>query len=160
MIILGNFELIRKNKQLNNNNLVSNYLLKPNLSLKELNTVINPLELQRLLIALKINFKLFHLKCFQDEAFRTVVSSNISKLASRQSDERFVLSVINSVTKNFGVYISKPPVALNIFDGEIRAEKKKLISKFRSLDATSSGKLNSFIFCKIILGTGSSQTNS
>ena len=51
-IIISNILNMRKNKQKQNNKIVVNYLLKSNLSLKKLTSVINVKELSRVLFEL------------------------------------------------------------------------------------------------------------
>ena len=162
-IIKLNIIDIRKNKQKKNNTIVANYLLKYNLNWEDFSKVINKKELERILFELNWNFEQFHKKCLDDEAFCIVVSGRISKLASRQgvADELFILHSINKYTKRLGVFVKKPEKELIVFNNEIKVKKKlNKETLFRSIDGIISGKLTGFIFCKIILGKGSTQMNS
>ena len=68
--------------------------------------------------------------------------------------------VLNSFTKTFGVFVNKPKKVLIISKGEIIVKNKDKTSLFRSIDAVVSGQLSAYVFCKIILGFGSTQMNS
>jgi hypothetical protein len=98
-------------------------------------------------------------KCLKDLEFRRVVAGRIAIRTSRQGvlDELFILFNINSFTKYFGVFISKPKTPIIIYNDKIviKTNEKSL---YRSMDGVISGKLNGYIFCKVILGMGSTQT--
>lgn len=153
---------MRKDRQKSNNNIVKCCLLKRDATLKHLANHINTKELDRVLFELNYSFEELHKKCLEDLAFCKVVAGRISKTASRQGvrDELFILHKINSFTCQLGVFVGKPKNELVVFKSEIILKKKVKFSCFRSIDAVISGKLTGYMFCKVILGKGSTQTNS
>ena len=157
-IIKLDIRKIRLNRQNENNLMVFNQL--SNLNLKEL-TKVNKNELKLVLDELHWDLKTLYEKCLKDLEFRRVVAGRIAIRASRQGvlDELFILNNINSFTKYFGVFISKPKTPIIIYNDKIviKTNEKSL---YRSMDGVISGKLNGYIFCKVILGMGSTQTNS
>ena len=153
---------IRKIRQKKNNAIVKNSLLKNNIPLKKIFDSINKTALKELLNDLNCNLEQLHKKCLENHDFCVVVSSQISKLASRQgvSDERFILSEINNFTSKLSVFVNKPKKDLVVDKKQIRLRKHVKVSYFRSIDAVISGKLTGYVFCKVILGKGSTQENS
>jgi len=157
-----NIKRIRKDKQLLNNKKVADCLSNKDISLNLFFEIINKTELDRVLFELDYSFEQLHSKCLEDPAFCIVVSGRISKLASRQgvSDELFILAKINNFTRTLGVFVNKPKQSLVIYKDKIILKQEVKTSPFRSIDAVISGRLKGYVFCKIILGKGSTQTNS
>ncbi len=149
---------IRRNRQIETNLMVLNQL--SDLNLNELKYV-NTHELKRVLEELNWDLKTLYSKCLKDRSFRIVIAGRISIRASRQGvlDELFILNTINSYTKNFGVFISKSKIPIIIHNNTI-CIKKNQKSIHRSMDGIISGNVNGYIFCKVILGVGSTQMNS
>jgi hypothetical protein len=134
---------------------VQSYLLNPFLLINELNPFINKKELLRVLLALNWSFSEFHSKCLSDLSFCIVAAARIAIKASRQGSamELYILNGINNYTKNFGVYVTKPKKPLCVYNNVISTKQPGQVSLFRSLDGVISGKMEGFIFCKVIVGS-------
>ena len=105
-------------------------------------------------------------KCKIDDMFLHSISRNISINASRQGtkDEGLQLSTVNSTSSKLGIFIEK----LNKDDfrpvktGEIVCKNDKSIQKndcLKSFDARIKGKIEGWVFAKLVIGCGGHQDN-
>ena len=158
---------LRKKHQNQSEAVIRSLLLKPGLRLEELKPYINNSTLNQVLKGvsseLGSNFCFEDLcnKCLSDPIFRVSISKNIVILPSRQgiTDELHILNEINSFTCKVGVFVNKPKPRVLVYRNTI-GPKRNEKSKFRSLDGVVTGKLSGYLFCKVILGQGPTQSNS
>ena len=152
----------RKENQIINYNLVEEALRETNIYVAKERG--NPNKLEEILTYLNISEKQLLNKC-KDDDFRKLVSIIMAILSTRQGGalEREILDGINSYTKTLDVYVeSLPNTALRpLKTGGVitTAEmKKKGIDKktgtLKSIDGLISGKINGYIFAKVMTGKG------
>jgi hypothetical protein len=158
---------IRTNRQ-NENNMLAHLSIKK----KDLTNNINKEEYKRVLQELdKINIKEAELleECRTNIITATLLSSRISINASRQGskDEQFQLDVCKTTFSKCGIFLSnlssisfRPTKNGEIIDNY--ALKEKGIKKedcLKSFDANFTGKINGWVFAKIVIGSGGHQDN-
>jgi hypothetical protein len=161
------FKNERKNRQIDNNNQVFGCIKNNNQ--QQFFELINLKQFNRTLNELAITFEVFWNKCIDDNMFAKLVSSHLSKNASRQgtSDEKQQLQLCNEITSPLGVIIE------NLGASKIRPTKdgmiitneemkKKNIQKdccLKSFDGKITGKFNGYISAKVSYGSGGHQDN-
>lgn len=152
----------RKDNQIINYNLVEEALRENNMYVAKERG--NPNKLEEILNYLGINEKQLLNKC-KDDDFRKLVAFTMSKLSTRQGGtlEHEILNGINSHTRTLGVYVeSLPNTALRPLKtgGVITTKemKKRGIDKktgtLKSIDGLISGKIDGYIFAKVMTGKG------
>ena len=126
-------------------------------------------ELSRLLEDPDIDEEASINKCVDDLLFAKVVSSQISKMASRQGtkDEAFILQKCNETTSKVGVYVEN--LSTTAFrptkDGRILTNKEhkqsglKKNDCLKSFDAKLSGLVKGWVFAKVAFREGGHQDN-
>jgi hypothetical protein len=154
---------LRVERQKYNNNLVYNELKNGILNEK----YINIKEFQRVINELDISKTDLLDKCKNDNIFAKLLSIQISINASRQGnkDELLQLNTINTISSKCGININSLQKYRPTKDGKIISEteyKKNKISKLNCLktfDAKITGKINGWIFAKVVIGNGGHQDN-
>ena len=152
----------RKDNQINNYNLVEEALRESNIYVAKERG--NPNKLEEILNYLNISEKQLLNKC-KDKDFRKLVAFIMSKLSTRQGGtlEHEILDGINSYTKTLGVYVeSLPNTALRpLKSGGVittqemnRRNIDKKTETLKSIDGLISGKINGYIFAKVMTGKG------
>lgn len=161
------FKKERENRQTNNNNQVFGCIKNNNQ--QKFFELINLKEFNRTLNELSTTFEVFWNKCVVDDMFAKLISSHLSKNASRQgsNDEKLQLEICNQITSPLGIFIENlSGVALRpTKDGYIITNeemKKKKIAKdccLKSFDGKITGKFNGYISAKVAYGSGGHQDN-
>jgi hypothetical protein len=136
---------------------------------KDIKSLINFKSLDRLAEQLNVDRNYLYEKCKSDYEYALTLAHGCAILSSRQGskDETFVLDEINKVSSQYGIYIQ----SLNnqdlrpTKDGRILSKKEfenSKISKLeclKSIDAVINGKVEGYIFAKIVFGEGGHQDN-
>jgi hypothetical protein len=136
---------------------------------KNLKPYINFKSIDRLTELLDCTREDLYEKCRGDYDYALTLAHGCTILSSRQGskDESFVLDEINKVSKGFGIYVQ----SLNnqdlrpTKDGRLLNKvefKRSGISKLnclKSIDGVISGKIEGYIFAKIVFGEGGHQDN-
>ena len=129
----------------------------------------NTHEFERVLQETGLSIDELMMKCSQDDVLKRVLSGRISKNASRQGgdDEKKQIQVCANIAKEFGIQINI--LANTAFrptkTGEIISKsemKSKNICKdacLKSFDAKISGKIEGWMFAKVVLNNGGHQDN-
>ena len=161
---------IREVRQVKTNRGLAELLVHTeNFTDKDLKSFINFKSLDRLSDLLQCDRNYLYEKCKNDYEFALTLAHGCTILASRQGskDESFVLDEINKVSKGFGIYVQ----SLNnqdlrpTKDGQILNKeefKKSGLSKLdclKSIDGVITGKVDGYIFAKIVFGEGGHQDN-
>ena len=158
---------IRAERQKRNNQKVFNAIKKGNLN--NLKKVSNQKELNRVLQDLEMTLEDLVKKCQDDDITNKILSGRISKNATRQGtkDESLQIGVCAKTGKKLGIEIKN----LSVTDyrptksGRIVTEKQMKDEKIpkdeclKSFDGKISGKMEGFIFAKIVYGSGGHQDN-
>jgi hypothetical protein len=160
------FSTIRENRQRNNNNHVYNIIKSKNI--QKLKQNCNIKALTRLLDDYNIDIEELLEECEKNNLLAKITSSYISINASRQgtSDETLQINTCNSITSTIGVNITqlsknflRPCKNGTLVNNE---QFKKISDKnscLKSFDAMISGKVQGYIFAKVVYGTGGHQAN-
>lgn len=158
---------IREDRQKINNLKVFNAI--KNKDKKELLKNCNNNELERVLKDLKDNIDGLIDKCSNNDYMNNILSGRISKNATRQGckDESIQLSICNEVSKYLDINIEN--LTQNAYrpkkTGEIinhKEFKDQCIFKdecLKSFDGKISGRMNGWIFAKVVYGNGGHQDN-
>lgn len=164
--ICVDFSTIRGNRQRVNNNNVYNLIKSKNI--KQLKKNCNIKALERLLDDYNVSIEAFIDECEQNVRLAQVTSSHISINASRQgsTDEGVQINTCNSIASMVGVKIDQLP---NDFlrpckNGTLinKEQFKKIPDKnscLKSFDAVISGKIQGYVFAKVVYGNGGHQDN-
>lgn len=158
---------IRTERQKRNNQKVFNAIKKGNLN--NLKKISNQKELNRVLQDLEMTLEDLVKKCQDDDITNKILSGRISKNATRQGtkDESLQIGVCAKTGKKLGIEIKN----LSVTDyrptksGRIVTEKQMKDEKIpkdeclKSFDGKISGKMEGFIFAKIVYGNGGHQDN-
>lgn len=161
-----NYKNLRNERQKTNNNIVFNSIINNN---EISNNNINYKELECLLEDLNLTKEELIIECKNNTILAKVISRQISIKSSRQGikDEELQINTCNIIANQLGIIIEKLDV--NSFrpvkDGRIITKKE--LKKFnislndclKSFDAKINGKINGWIFAKIIYGNGGHQDN-
>jgi hypothetical protein len=158
---------IRTNRQNENNLLAYNSIIK-----KDLTNNINKEEYKRVLQELdRLNIKEDGLleECRTNIITATLLSSRISINASRQGskDEQLQLDVCKTTFSKCGIFLNnlsstsfRPTKIGEIVDNsELKKGRVKKEDCLKSFDANFSGKINGWVFAKIVIGSGGHQDN-
>ena len=158
---------IRTNRQNENNLLAYNSIIK-----KDLTNNINKEEYKRVLQELdRINIKEAELleECINNIITATLLSSRISINASRQGskDEQLQLDICKTTFSKCGIFLNnlsstsfRPTKNGEIVDNsELKKGRIKKEDCLKSFDANFSGKINGWVFAKIVIGCGGHQDN-
>lgn len=152
----------RKDNQINNYNLVEEALRESNMSVAKKRG--NPNRLKVILTYLGISENDLLNKC-KDKDFRKLVAIIMSILSTRQGGalEREILEGINNYTKTLGVYVEslsndalRPMISGGIITNA-EVERKHIDKKketLKSIDGLISGKIDGYIFAKVMTGEG------
>lgn len=159
-----NFQDIRSERQQFNDMLVYEDIKQ-----KQINQNVNQSEYKRTIESSGITQEHFLEKCQEDDIFAKVVSGRISKKASRQGnkDEELQINTINKSVSKFGINVKS--LSKDAFrptkSGDILSKKEyneKHVSKndcYKSFDGIIDGKINGWIFAKVVFGEGGHQDN-
>lgn len=161
------FNNLRFMRQKINNNNVYNSIKNKNKEL--LYKYCNKKELDRVLKETELNIEELILECSKNDITNKILSGRISIKSSRQGskDESIQIDLCKNIANNFKINI----INLNSKeyrpkkDGQIITEKEmkeKKIKKencLKSFDGKIEGKLNGWIFSKIVFGKGGHQDN-
>jgi len=159
-----NFQDIRSKRQHFNDHAVYQDLKQ-----KKINKNVNMEAYKRTINASEISEEHFLKKCQDDDVFARVVSVGISIKASRQGskDENLQIMTVNETVSKFGINVKS--LSKDAFrptkSGEILSKKeltKQQVSKndcYKSFDGIINGKINGWIFAKIVFGEGGHQDN-
>ena len=126
-------------------------------------------ELERVLSSTSLSMETLMEQCAQNDVMNILLSGRISKKASRQGtkDEEEQLQICNIHSQKYGIQLQK----LNTTDfrpkktGEILSKtemKKRGVQKddcLKSFDARITGKMDAWVFAKVVFGTGGHQDN-
>jgi hypothetical protein len=158
---------IRVERQKINNQKVFNAIKKGNLN--NLKKVSNQKELNRVLQDLEMTLEDLVKKCQDDDITNKILSGRISKNATRQGtkDEHLQIGVCSKTGKKLGIQIKNLSVTdyrptksgRIITEKEMKEEKIPKDECLKSFDAKISGKIEGFIFAKIVYGNGGHQDN-
>lgn len=158
---------LRFERQKINNNIIFNAI--NNNDFKTFNNNINQQELKRLLEDTNLTLDELFKQCNDNHLINKLVSRQISINSSRQGckDEEIQINICKIFAQNYGIIIDK--LDINAFrptkDGNIISKKElktlniTLDNCLKSFDAKISGKINGWIFAKIVFGTGGHQDN-
>ena len=160
-----NFQEIRTERQHFNDHAVYQDLKQ-----KKINRNVNMEAYKKTINASEISEEHFLEKCQDDDVFARVVSVGISINASRQGsrDENLQIMTVNETVSKFGINLINLPN--NAFrprknSGEILSNKEcknQHILKeecYKSFDGRIEGKINGWVFAKIVFGEGGHQDN-
>lgn len=162
------FKNIRESRQKETNQIIIHNILN-NIPIDD---YINPVEFGRVideLSSIGIDKDEIFIKCKNDNIFASVLAGRIAKKTSRQgtNDEKLQIEVCNQIATNYGINIEN--LSATAFrptkDGNILSEYEFKSSNIRkdmclkSFDAKISGKINGWIFAKVVYGKGGHQDN-
>ena len=136
---------------------------------KDLKFSINFKSLDRLAKQLNTDRNYLYEKCKSDYEYALTLAHGCSILSSRQGskDETFVLDEINKASSAYGIYIqslnnqdlrpTKDGRLLN--KTEFKVSKLSKLDCLKSVDGVINGKVEGYIFAKIVFGEGGHQDN-
>lgn len=162
-IINLNLLNLRNNRQNLNNKLVYNEIINGKINEKNINNK----KFIRIINELNISKEEILQKCKNDIYFAKLLSINISKISSQQGnkDEYLQLYIINKICNKCNIYINNIEKYRPTKDGKIISEKEYKTNKISKLDclktfdAKITGKINGWIFAKVVIGNGGHQDN-
>jgi hypothetical protein len=152
-----------------NNNLAELLAHSESFGEKDLKSSINFKSLDRLAEQLNTDRNYLYEKCKSDYEYALTLAHGCSILSSRQGsrDETFVLDEINKVSSTYGIYIqslnnqdlrpTKDGFLLN--KNEFKVSGLSKLDCLKSIDGVINGKVNGYIFAKIVFGEGGHQDN-
>ena len=163
-IIIENFANLREERQKFNNLLASESIkardLTKNINIKAFERVVS--------LSNKSKDDILD-KCANDQDYCMLLSMIIAINASRQgtSDEALQINICNSTSSKCGITLSnltttdfRPTKTGKIITKKEQKEKKILKSDcLKSFDAKISGKINGWVFAKVVFGSGGHQDN-
>jgi DNA-binding Xre family transcriptional regulator len=168
-MFVANLTEIRTSRQINTNRCLAEELAYSDVNEKNLKKLLNFKALDRLCDLMDCSRKDIYDKCQGNYEFALVVAHGCSVQSSRQGtkDESYVLSKLSTVFEHCGIFIK------SLKTDELRPTRDgKLLSKeqfkqsgltrldcLKSVDAEISGRVNGFIFAKVVLGAGGHQDN-
>lgn len=162
------FKNIRESRQKETNQIIIHNIIND----IPIDEFINPIEFGRVideLSSIGITKHEIFIKCKNDNVFATVLAGRIAKKTSRQgsNDEKLQIDVCNQIATNYGINIEN--LSATAFrptkNGNILSEKELKSSNIRkdlclkSFDAKISGKINGWVFAKVVYGKGGHQDN-
>jgi len=159
---------LRTERQKINDQLVFN-LLKNKTSRKDIEKNINGKALDRILSEENMTYEQLLEQCVNDFITRSVART-ISINASRQGkiDEKLIIDGVNSVVINYGIKVKGCDVNSIRFcndgrDLDGKTFKKESLDKnkdgMKSIDAIIEGKVEGYVFAKVVIGGGGHQDN-
>lgn len=161
------FQQIRKQRQRETNARIIQHILKSNYT--ELIPYINEMELVRVLEETGLERDALFQECKKNDILITVLSGRIAKNSTRQGskDEHVQLDVCNRFANQFGVNIEnlsafafRPTKDGRIVSAaEIKSQKIKKDECLKSFDGRITGRLEGWIFAKVVFGSGGHQDN-
>ena len=152
-----------------NNNLAELLAHSESFGEKDLKSSINFKSLDRLAEQLNTDRNYLYEKCKSDYEYALTLAHGCSILSSRQGsrDETFVLDEINKVSSTYGIYIqslnnqdlrpTKDGFLLN--KNEFKVSGLSKLDCLKSIDGVINGKVNGYIFAKIVFVEGGHQDN-
>lgn len=158
---------LRNERQNINNKIVFDAIISNDIY--SFNNNINHNELNRLLQDTNLTLEELFKECKENHLINKLVSRQISINSSRQGckDELIQINICSIFAKNYGIIIDK--LDINAYrptkDGKIISKKEfknlniTLDNCLKSFDAKISGKINGWIFAKIVFGIGGHQDN-
>lgn len=170
IMFISDLSKVRSVRQVKTNKGLAELLVHTeNFTDKDLKSLINFKSLDRLADLLECDRNYLYEKCKTDYEYALTLAHGCTILASRQGskDETFVLDEINKVSKGFGIYVQslnnqdlRPTKDGRILDK--REFNKSGLSKLdclKSIDGVINGKVEGYIFAKIVFGEGGHQDN-
>ena len=165
--ILIDFKSLRPDRQKINNKLLFDAIKNKNI--ENIHKFSNENELNRVLDETNISFNDLIIRCSNDDFCNIILSGRISKKSNRQGtlDENTQIEVCKKIANEHGINIQN----LNTIayrphkNGEIitpEMMKMRNISKdecLKSFDGQITGKMNGWLFAKIVFGSGGHQDN-
>ena len=169
-MFIADLSHIRSERQLKNNERIAEILThSETFTEADLKPFLNFKSVDRLSSLLKMSRESIYERCREDYEFALTFAHGCSIASSRQGskDEVFVLGEINEFTKKLGIFVK----TLN--NRDLRPTKDgRLLSKeefkdsgvskldcLKSLDGEISGKVQGYIFAKLVFGGGGHQDN-
>ena len=158
------FEHVRIERQADNHRkIVASIMLKCELPMEYINTV----ALNQVLEETQKTQEQLIADCRENNTMATLFARNISKKTSRQGtrDEQLQMTVCNDTTSKCGIFIENLDVRAYrpTKHGEILTQDQ-LVSRnipkderLKSFDGKISGKINGFMFAKVVYGSGGHQ---
>lgn len=136
---------------------------------KKISKFVNANAWKKTLKLLDLSKEEIFCKSRNDKVFGTLLASTVCKNASRQCslDEDLQIKTCNDTTSTFGVFIEKLRVndCVPLKSGALVSRKflkEHSVPKnecLKSFDAKISGKLDGYVFAKIVIGDGGHQDN-
>ena len=161
------FMNIRSERQKINNLLVYTTII--NNDYNKFDQSINNKELGRILEELQISKTQLLDKCKEDILFGKLLAGRISKVASRQGskDETYQLDICNSTANRIGINIENlsstayrpTKEGLIVSSNDMRKNEISKDMCLKSFDGKITGKVNGWIFAKIVYGYGGHRDN-
>jgi hypothetical protein len=160
---------IRSERQKLNDNKVFELLINQT-PLNEITKHINIKALNRFLIDEHLSYEQLLIECKNHQLFAKTISKLISINSSRQGkiDEKLIINEISKKLKKYNVEIKPCDVNEIRFtdDGRILNNQEfknenidKTINSLKSIDGIITGKINGYIFAKVVIGSGGHQDN-
>jgi hypothetical protein len=157
----------RRDRQKLNNQIVFDAILNQNEKL--LNSYVNPKEFTRVLEECQMNKKQLLDSCRENDLMTRILAGRVSKIASKQGtkDETTQINVCHSIASQLGINVLR--LGSSAFrptkTGEIISEneqKERCIPNdmcLKSFDARLTGRINGWVFAKVVFGSGGHQDN-
>jgi hypothetical protein len=155
------FLQLRENRQFENNHKVYESII--NHDIKEFEKYSNKKEVDKILIELDISLDSLLQECIQNKILNKILSGRISKNSTRQGsiDEKIQLETCHNTSQKYGIMIEKLSVDKyrGTTDGEILEKSVHFDKRLKSFDGRVSGKMEGWLFAKVVFGTGGHQDN-
>ena len=161
------WKIVREERQRLNNSKVAELISKNYIA--ELLKTINTKELDRVLKEVNLTSSELFSQCRNNDVLKTVLSGRISKNATRQGtkDEDLQISTCNHTSEKRGIFVENLSATAyrptkTGFILTAKELKEQSISKdecLKSFDGKISGKINGWIFAKVVYGSGGHQDN-
>ena len=161
------WKIVREERQRLNNSKVADLIAKNYIS--ELLKTINTKELDRVLKEVNLTSNELFSQCRNNDVLRIILSGRISKNATRQGtkDEDLQISTCNHTSEKRGILVENLSATAyrptkSGFILTAKELKEQSISKdecLKSFDGKISGKINGWIFAKVVYGSGGHQDN-
>jgi len=156
---------LRSERQKINNLATLNALIECDIELLKKNS--NEKEIERVLIELDTSMDTIFDKCKTDLVFAKILAGRIAILASRQGtkDEELQLNTCNLTTSKFGITIENlnatayRPTKCGKIVNKKECKKYEKNDCLKSFDGKIDGRVNGWIFAKVVFGNGGHQDN-
>lgn len=162
-----NFQHIRNLRQTENNNVVVECLSKGNVD--KMQQYINECELDRVLNETQLNITQLVEECQRTMVLSTILAGRIAKKSSRQGnkDELVQIETCNQISTMYGIQITvlnknayRPTKCGKIVShDECKTQNIEKNVCLKSFDAQITGKMNGWVFAKVVFGNGGHQDN-